>query len=118
MARIGRIVGGREVHRPPAATTDHHRTATKYAKEESMTQSRRGWAIAVALVILGLVATACQQGTPGTSPGTSGGTAQADPNGVFVENLGGSSDPDTVDPQKESFVSEINITMKVFEPLM
>lgn len=82
-----------------------------------MTQSRRGWAIAVALVILGLVASACQ-GTPGTSPVPSAAGAQADPNGVFVENLGGSSDPDTIDPQKESFVSEINVTMKVFDPLM
>ena len=83
-----------------------------------MTHSRRGWAIAVALVVLGLVASACQQGTPGTSPGASGAAGQADPNGMFVENLGGSSDPDTIDPQKESFVSEINITMKVFDALM
>ena len=80
-----------------------------------MTQSRNGWAIAVALTILGLVAGACQ-GAPGGSPSPAG--AQADPNGMFVENLGGSSDPDTIDPQKESFVSEINITMKVFDALM
>jgi oligopeptide transport system substrate-binding protein len=115
MAQIGWVVGeGTRFARQRLIS----RIATKYAKEESMTQSRRGWAIAVALVILGLVATACQQGTPGTSPGTSGATGQADPNGIFVENLGGSSDPDTIDPQKESFVSEINVTMKVFDPLM
>ena len=79
-----------------------------------MTQSRRGWAIAVALTILGLVATACQQGTPGTSQAPSG--AQADANGVFNENLG--TEADSTDPQVESFVQEINISQKVFDPMM
>ena len=79
-----------------------------------MTQSRRGWAIAVALTILGLIATACQQGTPGTSQAPSG--AQADPNGVFNENLG--TEADSTDPQVESFVQEINISQKVFDPMM
>jgi oligopeptide transport system substrate-binding protein len=83
-----------------------------------MTQSRRGWVIPVVLVILGLVATACQQGTPGTSPGASGAAGQADSNGMFVQNISGGAEPDTIDPQKASFVHEISVIMKVFDALM
>ncbi len=77
-----------------------------------MTHRRNGfWAIAVALAILGLVASACQQGTAPQPP-----SAQADPEGELVVPLG--AEPDTIDPQKESFVDEVGQTMLVFDALM
>ena len=48
----------------------------------------------------GLVASACQQGNVPAQQG-----AQADPNGELVVPLG--AEPDTIDPQKESFVDEV-----------
>ncbi len=77
-----------------------------------MTQRRSGpWAVVVALAILGLVATACQGG-----PGAPGIQAAADPDGELTIPLG--SEPDTIDPQKESFVHEVGQTMLVFDALM
>jgi oligopeptide transport system substrate-binding protein len=62
--------------------------------------------------LAGLVVSACtQQGGGPTSIGE-----QADPNGELITNVG--SEPDKIDPQKESFVDEIGHTMQVFEPLM
>ena len=81
-----------------------------------MTQARsRIWPLLSLLTLLAMVVGACTQ--QGGGPTTSGGGAdQADPNGELVTNMG--SEPDTIDPQVESFVSEIGVTMKVFEPLM
>jgi oligopeptide transport system substrate-binding protein len=83
-----------------------------------MLQGGRTPAIVVVIMLIGLVASACQTGPNTGSPTPGSSSVQADPNGVFVENLGGSSDPDTIDPQRLSFVTEINIAMKVFDPLM
>ncbi len=59
------------------------------------------------LTLLGLVVSACTQ--QGGGPSTGGGTDQADPNGELTTRVGG--EPETIDPQKESFVDEIGVTM-------
>lgn len=66
------------------------------------------------MTLLAVVVAACTQ--QGGGPTTSGGGAAADPNGELVTNMG--SEPDTIDPQVESFVQEIGVTMKVYEALM
>jgi oligopeptide transport system substrate-binding protein len=66
------------------------------------------------MTLLALVIGACTQQGGGTTSGTS--TDQADPNGELTTNM--SAEPDTIDPQVESFVTEIGVTMRVFEPLM
>ncbi|TMC45634.1 MAG: peptide ABC transporter substrate-binding protein [Chloroflexi bacterium] len=66
------------------------------------------------MTLLALVIGACTQQGGGTTSGTS--SDQADPNGELTTNM--SAEPDTIDPQVESFVSEIGVTMRVFEPLM
>ncbi len=85
-----------------------------------MALREKAWRLLAIGVSLALVATACQGGTT-TPPAASQSAAAsaagaADPNGTFTSNLG--SEPDTIDPQKESFVGEIAVTMKVFEALM
>ncbi|TME27937.1 MAG: peptide ABC transporter substrate-binding protein [Chloroflexi bacterium] len=65
------------------------------------------------LTLVGLLVSACTQ--QGGGP-TTGGADQADPNGELVSNMG--AEPDTIDPQKESFVNEIGVTMRVYEALM
>lgn len=76
-----------------------------------MTQRRnRVWALFAALTILGLVAAACQPG-PQQPVG-----AQPDPDGEIV--LAKDGEPDTIDPQVESFVGEVTETMLVFSALM
>ncbi len=78
-----------------------------------MIQRRSGlWSILAMLVAISMVVTACQSSN---SP-TTGNTAAADPNGALNTNTGG--EPDTIDPQKESFVNEVAQTMMVFEALM
>jgi len=78
-----------------------------------MIQRRSGlWSILAMLVVISMIVTACQ-GT--TSPNTAS-SAAADPNGELNTNTGG--EPDTIDPQKESFVNEVAQTMMVFEALM
>src|SRR2546422_11464859 len=72
------------------------------------------WSLLSLLMIAGLLAAACTS-TPGTTT-PSGGTDNADPNGELTTNTG--SEPDTIDPQKESFVNEVAQTMMVFEGLM
>jgi oligopeptide transport system substrate-binding protein len=67
------------------------------------------------MTLLAMVIGACT-GSPGTGPTTSGTAADADPNGELTTNMGG--EPDTIDPQVESFVTEIGVTMRVFEALM
>jgi oligopeptide transport system substrate-binding protein len=72
------------------------------------------WSYLSLLMIAGLLAAACT-GTPGTTNPPPGGAA-ADPNGELISNAG--AEPDTIDPQKESFVNEVSETMLVFESLM
>lgn len=78
-----------------------------------MTQRRSGLSLLALLVVFAMLVSACQG-----QPGGQGGTAadQADPNGELITNTGG--EPDTIDPQKESFVNEVAQTMMVFEGLM
>ena len=71
------------------------------------------WSILVLLVSVSMIVTACQANQGGT---TASNSAAADPNGEFNTNMG--SEPDTIDPQKESFVGEVGQTMMVFEALM
>jgi oligopeptide transport system substrate-binding protein len=72
------------------------------------------WSLLSMLMIAGLLASACT-GTPGTTTASPAGDA-LDPNGELTTNAG--SEPDTIDPQKESFVNEVAQTMMVFESLM
>jgi len=65
-------------------------------------------------MIAGLIATACTS-TPGTTTATPAGDA-IDKNGEITTNTG--AEPDTIDPQKESFVNEVAQTMMVYEALM
>src|SRR5438093_694496 len=55
---------------------------------------------------------------PLSGPGSNAASnaAAVDPNGELNTNTGG--EPDTIDPQKESFVNEVAQTMMVFEALM
>ena len=78
-----------------------------------MTQRRSGLSLLSLLVVFAMLVSACQ-GQPGNQGGTS--SDQADPNGELITNTGG--EPDTIDPQKESFVNEVAQTMMVFEGLM
>ncbi len=73
------------------------------------------WSLFAALMAVALVVTACQS-QPGGTTASQAPADQADPNGELVTNMG--SEPDTIDPQKESFVQEIGVTMRVFEALM
>jgi oligopeptide transport system substrate-binding protein len=66
------------------------------------------------MTLLAVVISACTQTGGGTTSGSA--TDQADPNGELTTNM--SAEPDTIDPQVESFVTEIGVTMRVFEPLM
>ena len=78
-----------------------------------MIQHRPGlWSILAVLVAMSMIVSACQAG-PGGNPAS---TAAYDPNGELNTNTGG--EPDTIDPQKESFVNEVAQTMMVFEALM
>ncbi len=81
-----------------------------------MTKRRNGsWSVLGLLVILALVASACTA-APGGAPSGTGAASQADPNGELTINTG--SEPDTIDPQKSSFVNEIAQAALVFEGLM
>ena len=80
-----------------------------------MIQRRSGlWSILVMLVAVSMIVTACQAGNQGGN--TASNDAAIDPNGVLNTNTGG--EPDTIDPQKESFVNEVAQTMMVYEALM
>ncbi len=79
-----------------------------------MIQPRSGlWSILVMLVAVSMIVTACQGGQGNN---TASNAAAVDPNGELNTNTGG--EPDTIDPQKESFVNEVAQTMMVFEALM
>src|SRR2546430_14916604 len=73
------------------------------------------WSLLALFVIAGLIAAACTS-APGTTTQPSGAATDIDPNGEVTTNTG--SEPDTIDPQKESFVNEVAQTMMVFEGLM
>ncbi|HJW49118.1 MAG TPA: ABC transporter substrate-binding protein, partial [Candidatus Limnocylindria bacterium] len=82
-----------------------------------MTNRRTGMgSLLVLLAIASLIVGACTAAPSGegTTTGTTAG--QADPNGVLTLNMG--SEPDTIDPQKASFVNEIGQASFVFEGLM
>jgi oligopeptide transport system substrate-binding protein len=65
----------------------------------------------VLVLVACLLASACQETVvPVPSPDP------ADPNGEITTVAAG--EPDTIDPQKEAFASEIGHTMMVFEPLL
>ena len=72
------------------------------------------WSILSLLMIAGLVAAACTSAPGTTTPSAVGDGVDA--NGTLTTNAG--SEPDTIDPQKESFVNEVAQTMMVFESLM
>lgn len=78
-----------------------------------MTPTRsRIWPLLSLLTLVAMVVGACtQSGGP-----TATAAGDVDPNGELVTNVG--SEPDSIDPQKESFTDEIGHTMKVFEALM
>ena len=79
-----------------------------------MIQRRSGlWSILVMLVAVSMIVTACQGGQGNNAASNA---AAADPNGELNTNTGG--EPDTIDPQKESFVNEVAQTMMVYEALM
>ena len=72
------------------------------------------WSFLSLLMIAGLLASACTSAPGTTQP--SAGTDQLDQNGEITTNAG--AEPDTIDPQKESFVNEVAQTMMVYEALM
>src|SRR5690348_6492117 len=90
------------------------RVPTAHLEEERMTKRRTTWSVFGLLVIVALVASACTAAPGG--PTASGAAGQADPNGEITLNTG--SEPDTIDPQKSSFVNEIAQAALVFEGLM
>ena len=73
------------------------------------------WSLLSLLMIAGLLAAACTS-TPGTTTPAASAAGDFDPNGELTTNTG--AEPDTIDPQKESFVNEVAQTMMVFEALM
>ncbi|HEY6958907.1 MAG TPA: peptide ABC transporter substrate-binding protein [Candidatus Limnocylindria bacterium] len=73
------------------------------------------WSLLSLLMIAGLLAAACTSGNQGGNASPSAGD-QLDPNGEITTNMG--SEPDTIDPQKESFVGEVAQTMQVYEALL
>ena len=84
-----------------------------------MTKRRTGiWSVSALLAIASLLIGACSQAPTGQTTTTGGTTAPgaADPNGTLTLNMG--SEPDTIDPQKSSFVNEIAQASFVFEGLM
>jgi oligopeptide transport system substrate-binding protein len=83
-----------------------------------MTSHRIGTSFVATLLTASLLVSACSQTPNNEQPGaTQGGIqGQADPNAEILLNAG--SEPDTIDPQKSSFVNEIAQAAFVFEGLM
>ena len=108
MAMSARIYGQQVRVRVPMAQQE----------EERMTKRRTGiWSVLALLAIASLLVGACSQAPAGQGTTTGGTTAgQADTNGTLTLNMG--SEPDTIDPQKSSFVNEIGQASFVFEGLM
>jgi oligopeptide transport system substrate-binding protein len=73
--------------------------------------------VATLLAVASLLVGACSQTPSGEQKsGSPVAQGQADPNGEILLNTGG--EPDTIDPQKSSFVNEIAQAAFVFEGLM
>ncbi len=82
-----------------------------------MTNRRTGMgSLLVLLAIASLLVSACTAAPSGEGTTTGTAAGAADPNGVITLNMG--SEPDTIDPQKASFVNEIGQASFVFEGLM
>ena len=85
-----------------------------------MTGRRNGVSlVATLLALAALLVSACSPQTPTAEQSGAPGGVQgqaADPNGEILLNAG--SEPDTIDPQKSSFVNEIAQAAFVFEGLM
>src|SRR6185436_7363723 len=106
MAMSARIYGQQVRVRVPMAQQE----------EERMTKRRTGiWSVLALLAIASLLVGACSQAPAGQTTTTGGTTAgpTADTNGTLTLNMG--SEPDTIDPQKASFVNEIGQASFVFE---
>src|SRR5713226_1408426 len=100
--------------RPPYSSSASTRVACHNIWRERMIQRRSSlWSILVMLVAVSMIVTACQGGQGNNAASNAGAV---DPNGELNTNTGG--EPDTIDPQKESFVNEVAQTMMVFEALM
>jgi len=88
-------------------------------EEDQMTGRRGGISFFVTLLALAsLLVSACSQQTPTADQTATPGVAQGQPdlNAEVLLNAGG--EPDTIDPQKASFVNEIAQAAFVFEGLM
>src|SRR5207237_2256146 len=106
MARSARMFGRSVRVRVPMAQQE----------EERMTKRRTGiWSVSALLAIASLLIGACSQAPAGQTTTTGGTAGAADPNGTLTLNMG--SEPDTIDPQKSSFVHEIAQASFVFEGL-
>jgi oligopeptide transport system substrate-binding protein len=82
-----------------------------------MTNRRTGMGpLLVLLAIASLLVSACTAAPSGEGTTTGTAAGAADPDGVLTLNMG--SEPDTIDPQKASFVNEIGQASFVFEGLM
>src|SRR5258706_15923815 len=108
MAMSARIYGQQVRVRVPMAQQE----------EERMTKRRTGtWSVLALLAIASLLVGACTQAPAGQTTTTGGTTAgQTDTNGTVTLNMG--SEPDTIHPQKSSFVNEIRQASFVFVCLM
>ncbi len=84
-------------------------------EEERMTKPRSGLGVFALFVIASLLVSACTS-TPGTTTPSASAVSNVDPNANITINMG--SEPDTIDPQKSSFVGEIGQAAMVFEGLM
>ena len=82
-----------------------------------MTKSRTGiWSVVALLAIASLLVSACSATPPSQGTTTGGAQSDVDPEGHITLNT--ASEPDTIDPQKSSFVNEIAQAAFVFEGLM
>lgn len=80
--------------------------------KEAFMLAGRSWTASTMLLVASLLVAACT--SPPQVPGQESG--EIDTSGTITTNAGG--EPDTIDPQKESFVNEVAQTMMVFEGLM
>lgn len=81
-----------------------------------MTKPRTGLSVFALLVIASLIVSACSAAPSTTTASPSGAASDIDPNGELTLNT--ATEPNTIDPQKSSFVDEIGQAAMVFEGLM
>ncbi len=72
--------------------------------------------VPASLLAVILVVTGCQALPQLPTQTAEVAEGQPDASGELITNIG--SEPDTIDPQRESFIGEIGVTMRVFEALM